>query len=174
LLRLGFGSKITSSALCEDAMGVSFAFHLVGRGWTECTIAIDERHTIIIASYLSDALGDLLDTVIRVVEGQPEATVSIADEPGAYRWRFFRREPDRLLIRILEFPEMWGDRPDDEGQLLFDAECRLRTFAGAVLSESQRLLEKLGREGYLGIWVQHEFPLAKQERLRQLLGQDTR
>lgn len=155
-------------------MSVSFAYDLVGSGWAECTIAIDEQHATITASYLSDAFGDLLSAVIRIVEGQPEATASFAEEPGEYRWRIFRKEPDRLLIRILEFPQLWGDRPDEEGQILFEAECRLRTFAGAVQSESQRLLEKHGTDGYLGTWHQHEFPLEKQERLRQLLQHGTK
>jgi hypothetical protein len=137
------------------------------------TIAVAEKHATITASYLSDAFGDLLGAVIRVVEGQPEATASFAEEPGEYRWRFFRKEPDRLLIRVLDFPELWGDQPDEEGKVLFEAECRLHAFAGAVLSESQRLLEKHGREGYLGMWHQHEFPLEKQERLRQVLREGT-
>jgi hypothetical protein len=157
----------------EDAVSVSFAYHLVGRGWAECTVAIAERHATMTASYLSDAFGDLLGAVIRVVEGQPEAMASFAEEPGEYRWRFFRKEPDRVLIRVLDFPELWSDRPDEEGKILIEAECRLRTFAGAVLSESQRLLAKHGREGYLGMWHQHEFPVDKQERLRQLLRQKT-
>src|SRR5262245_63524255 len=96
----------------EDAGSVSFAYRLVGSGWAECTIAIDEQHAAMTASYLSDAFGDLLGAVIRMVEGQPEATASFAEEPGEYRWRFFRKEPDRILIRILDFPELWGDRPD--------------------------------------------------------------
>ncbi len=150
-------------------MSVSFAYHLVGGGWAECTIAIDELHATMTASYLSDAFGDLLGAVIRVVEGQPEATASFTEEPGEYRWRFFRKGPDRLLIRVLDFPGLWSDRPDEEGQVLFEAECRLRTFAGAVLSESQRLLEKHGPEGYLALWHNHEFPLEKQKRLQQVL-----
>jgi hypothetical protein len=157
----------------EDAVGVSFAYYLVGSGWAECTIALDEQHTTMTASYLSDAFGDLIGAVVRMVEGQPEATASFAEEPGEYRWRFFRKGPDRLLIRILDFPQLWGDRPDEEGKVLFEAECRLRTFAGAVLSESQRLLEKHGREGYLGMWHQHEFPLEKHEKLQQLLRKGT-
>lgn len=155
-------------------MSVSFAYHLAGTGWAECTIAIDEQHTTITASYLSDAFADLLGAVIRMVEGQPEATASFAEEPGEYRWRFFRKEPDRLLIRILEFPQLWGDRPDEEGKPLLTAECRLRTFAGAVVSESQRLLEKHGKEGYLELWAQHQFPLERHERLQQLLRRKAR
>ena len=79
----------------------------------------------------------------------------------------FAKNLTACLIRILDFPQLWGNRPDEEGKVLFEAECRLRTFAGAVLSESQRLLEKHSPEGYLGMWHQHEFPLEKQETLRQ-------
>jgi hypothetical protein len=96
-------------------VSVSFAYQLVGRGWAECTIAIDEQHATMSASYLSDAFGDLLGAVIRMVEGQPEATASFAEEPGQYRWRFFRKEPDRLRIRILDFPQLWGNHPDERG-----------------------------------------------------------
>lgn len=150
-------------------MSVSFSYQLVGSGWAECTLIIGEQQATISASYLSDAFGDLLRAVIRLVEGQPEATASFAEEPGEYRWRLRRKEPDRLLIRILEFPRLWRDRPDEEGTPLLDAECRLRTFAGAVFSESQRLLENPGQEGYVSAWVNHEFPLENHETLRRLL-----
>lgn len=154
-------------------MSVSFAYHLAARGWAECTIAIDEQHATIMASYLSDAFGDLLGAVIRMVEGQPEATASFAEEPGEYRWRFFRKDPDRLLVRIFTFPALWSDRPDEEGKLLLEAECRLRTFAGAVLAEAQRLLEKHGKEGYLEMWGNYEFPFEKHEQLRKVLRKRT-
>jgi hypothetical protein len=153
----------------EDPLSISFAYHLRGSGWAECTVAFDEQHVTVFASYLSDAFGDLLGAVIRVVEGQPEATASFADEPGEYRWRFFRKDADRLLVRILAFPKLLGDRPDEEGKVLLEAECRLRTFAGAVLSEAQRLFEKHGREGYLGLWVNNEYPFDRVEYLRKLL-----
>lgn len=130
-------------------MSVSFSYILTGNGWSECTIIIDEYHVTVTASYLSDAFGDLLSAVTRIVEGQTEATASFAEEPGEYRWRFFRNAPDRVLIRVLEFPQLWGNRLDEEGKVVFEAECRLRTFAGAVLSESQRLLQELGVQGYI-------------------------
>lgn len=157
----------------EDVVRVSFAYHLVGCGWAECTIAIEEKRATMTASYLSDAFGDLLGAVVRMVEGQPEATASFADEPREYRWRFIRKQPDRLIVRILDFPQLWGNRSDEEGKVMFEAECRLRTFAGAVLAESQRLLEKHGPEGYLDMWRHNEFPLEKHERLRQCLRQRT-
>src|SRR5947209_5817918 len=134
--------------LSEVAVNVSVSYNLTGTGWAECTVAIDKQQATITASYLSDALADLLGAVIRVVEGEAEATASFAEEPGEYRWRLIRIEPDRLLVRILEFPQLWGHRPDEEGKLVLHAECRLRAFAGAILSASQRVLEEFGIAGY--------------------------
>jgi hypothetical protein len=150
-------------------MSVSFSYKLVARGWAECKIAIDETEATMLASYLSDAFGGLLGAVSRCLAGQPEATASFAEEPGEYRWRFFRQEPDRVLIRIISFPRLWANRPDEEGKVIFEGECRLRTFAGAVFSESQRLLEEHGVGGYLEIWRNNEFPLERHRELEQLL-----
>jgi hypothetical protein len=152
-------------------VSIRVSYRLTGSGWSECNIVIDEHQATITASYLSDALGDLLGAVSRIVEGVTEATASFAEEPGEYRCRFFRKGPDRLLVRILEFPQLWGNRPDEEGKVVLDAECRIRTFAGAVLSASQQLLEESGMEGYRNMWGQHDFPLEQQEKLRNLLRQ---
>lgn len=65
---------------------------------------------------------------------------------------------------------MWSDRSDDEGKVILEAECRLRTFAGAVLSASQRVLATYGLEGYREKWVQHEFPAKLQAKLQEALG----
>lgn len=156
-------------------MSVSFSYALVGTGWSECTVVIDEQRATVIASYHSDALGDLVRAVIRLLEGQPEASAAFYDEPGEYRWRFVRKGTDRLLIRMLEFPKLWSRDiyPDEEGKPVLDAECRLRTFAGAVLSELQRLQAEYGLAGYREKWVHHEFPVEEQEKLRKLLRRQT-
>lgn len=152
-------------------MSVHVSYRLTGSGWSECNIVIDEHQATITASYLSDALGELLGAVSRVVEGVSEATASFAEEPGEYRCRFFRQGSDHLHLLILEFPQLWGNRPDEESRVLLDTECRLRTFAGAVLSASQKLLEEIGVEGYCEMWGRHDFPVEQQEKLRKLLRQ---
>ena len=96
---------VVRAALWEVSVSVTISYNLTGRGWSECTVVIDEYHATVTASALSDAFGDLLGAVIRLVEGQPEATAQFDEEPGEYRWRFFRKHPDRLLVRILEFPQ---------------------------------------------------------------------
>lgn len=151
-------------------MAISIQYNLTGRGWSECTVEIDDQQIQLTASYLSDALADLLDAVGAMVRGAGHATASFTEEPGEYRWQLTRVSQDRLCVRILRFDESWSDRPDEDGEMILEAECRLRTFAGAVLSASQRVLATHGLKGYQENWVNHEFPIKLQAKLQEALG----
>jgi hypothetical protein len=96
-------------------------------------------------------------------------TASFAEEPGEYRWRLRRVGDDRLWVRIIELSQTFSRRPDEEGKIIFDAVCRLRTFAGAVLSMSQRVLEEYSFEGYREKWGSADFPVEQQQELGRLL-----
>ncbi len=87
-------------------MSVYVSYRLIERGWLECTIGIDNQYATVTASYLSDALGDLLGAVIRIVEGESDATASFAEEPGEYRWRGIDRVRPGTSSRT--DPEMCG------------------------------------------------------------------
>ncbi len=151
-------------------MAISVQYSLTGIGWSECIVEIDDQQVHLSASYLTDALADLLDAVGAVVRGADQATASFTEEPGEYRWCFRQVSPDRLGIRILWFDEMWSDRPDEEGKVILETECRLQTFAKAVLSASQRVLTTYGLEGYREKWIEHEFPVQSQAKLQEALG----
>jgi hypothetical protein len=151
-------------------MAISVQYNLSGRGWSECIIEIGHQQAHLTASYLSDALADLLDAITVVVQGANEAIASFTEEPGEYRWQFTRVSQDSLCVRIVWFDETWSDRPTEEGKVILEAECRLRTFAGAVLSASQRVLAIHGLEGYREKWVKHEFPVKLQAKLQEALG----
>ncbi len=150
-------------------MAISIRYNLTGRGWAECIVEIDDRQAHLTASYLSDALADLLCAVECVVRGIDDATALFIEEPGEYRWRFRRIAPDRLWVQIIEFDEPWQHHPDAEGKVIFDAECRLRTFAGAVLSASQQVLATYGFHGYREQWVNRDFPIELQAKLKASL-----
>ncbi|WP_036476609.1 hypothetical protein [Myxosarcina sp. GI1] len=150
-------------------MTISVRYNLIGKGWSECIIKIGDRQARLTASYLSDALADLLDAVTLIVKGTNEATTSFTEESGEYRWRFKRVTRDRLEVLILWFNETWSDRPDEEGEVILEAECRLKTFAGAVLSASQRVLTINGLDGYKEKWVNYEFPGKLQTKLQKAL-----
>jgi hypothetical protein len=150
-------------------MAVAITYSLTGRGWAECVVEIDAQQIHVTASYLSDALADLLYAVESVVRGIEDTTALFIGEPGEYRWRFRQVAPDRLWVRIIEFDECWSKRPDEEGKLILDAECRLRTFAGAVLSASQQVLATHGFAGYREQWVNRDFPSELQAKLKRSL-----
>ncbi|WP_310482194.1 hypothetical protein [Chamaesiphon sp. VAR_48_metabat_403] len=139
-------------------MAIVIEYNLTGSGWAECIVEINDRQARITASYLSDALADLLYAVECVVRGIEDTTASFIEEPGEYRWQFQRVLPDRLSVKIIEFSDAWQHRPpDEEGELILDVESRLRSFAGAVLSASQQVLATHGCDGYRERWVRHDF-----------------
>lgn len=150
-------------------MSFEFRYQLTGSGWSECTLVVDSATITLTASYLSDALRSLLGAVCRVLSGMPDATASFDEEPGEYRWRFYRIDNGRVRIVVLEFDDLWTSKPDSEGTPIFDVECRLRSFAGAIYDGCKKLLEKCGREGYKEKWVEHDFPDAEFEELGRLL-----
>lgn len=151
-------------------MAISIQYNLTGVGWSECIVEIDNQKAYLTASYLSDALTGLLEAVTTVVKGTDEATAFFTEEPGEYRWRLTRVSQERLYVRILWFDESFSDHPDGNGRLILETQCRLRTFAGAVLSSSQRVLKTHGLEGYREKWVKHEFPVRLQAKLQQSLS----
>lgn len=151
-------------------MSVTFAYRLQGHGWAECTLHIEDQRATVTASYLSDALGDLASATTAALRGHPRPTASFAEEPGEYRWILEPLADGRLRVRVLEFSSLPSDRPDEEGSVLLDTVCRLRTFAGAVLSEIQRLEREHGVAGYREQWGRHDFRANRLAELQKLLG----
>jgi hypothetical protein len=150
-------------------MSVSVVYNLFGVGWAECFLTIGNSNIRLTASYLSHALADLLQAVVDLLHGHRETVASFADEPGEYRWRLQRVDENTVSIRIIELDDLWQNKPDEEGSVIFEAQCRMRTFAGAVLSASQRVLAEYGLEGYRERWANDDFPLELHNELKQLL-----
>jgi hypothetical protein len=146
-------------------MSVAFTYELTGAGWAEATIGIDGSVVQVTASYLSDALDDLLRAVVNVLQGVPENTFSFVEEPGEYRWHLRRISEDQLSITITRFDD-WPENRRQPGRIVFAQTCRLRTFAGAVYDSCNRLLERLGPDGYHDKWGEHEFPLNRLHELQ--------
>lgn len=151
-------------------MSIEFRYELTGTGWSECTLIVNDSQVTVTASYLSDALRSLLSAVCRVLDGIPEATAQFDEEPGEYRWRLFRVDDEMIRVMILEFNDLWSNKPDSDGKPIFDVQCRLRTLAGAVYDGCKRLLAEHGHSGYKEKWLEHEFPDSEFEMLRCYLA----
>jgi len=138
---------------------VEFRFTLTGTGWAESRIAVGDAWAGPTASYLSDALGDLLHAVRELAEGAEEVRATWDEEPGEFRW-IFRRNGQSVHLLILAFPEWRAivDSPDTNGTVLLDADCALVDLIGAVVAGTRKVLDEHGVEGYNVKWVEHPFP----------------
>ena len=150
-------------------MHMEFSYDLIGIGWAECTLRVGDQEATTTAEDRSDALGELASATAGALRGDPCSIASFFDEPGEYRWILEPRPNGQVRIRTLKFPEPepGEKRPVEEGLVYLDVECDLRTFAGAVVSELERLKEKYGEEGYRDKWGKHDFP---GERLGEIQG----
>ena len=137
--------------------GWSFDFELTGRGWAQGTIRAGERSTTATASYLKDALGDLLGATRLMLADVREARCSWWDEPGEFRWVFTRDGAD-VRVRIIGFDDLKTGESDVAGTMLFDETGAPGAVAAAIEEGARRALERHGEEGYRALWVSDPFP----------------
>lgn len=147
-------------------------YKLTGTGWSECKLSIHGQTCTVTASYLSDALRELIGGVNHILSGCNETKFSFDEEPGEYRWLLRRLDDGAVSVLILWFPELWGDAPDADGKAIFEATCQIRAFAQTLSTSLDGLLAEHGLEGYKDKWVEADFPLAEFRALCALLDGD--
>jgi hypothetical protein len=133
-----------------------FEYELVGTGWAKAIVANESSEATVTASYLSDALGDLLYMVWRSLESEPEVRCSWEEEPGEYRW-IMRRAGDDARLRVLDFDGGHPRRPDESGRLVFETSEPVLAIARAIALGASRCLAENGARRYADIW-RTEFP----------------
>lgn len=152
-------------------MHIQIDYRLTGSGWAECTLSSDERTCLLTASYLSDALRNLVLAANGVLAGFSALTFSFDEEPGEFRWVITTPRLNEIQIEVLQFPELWGGRPDAEGDSVYVSSCRPVVFAKAVADAARRVLETYGESGYREIWDEHPFPMAQYLELMSAIEQ---
>jgi hypothetical protein len=139
-------------------MSFNLKYTLVGTGWVNCTVSDDIASCEVTASYLTDALSLLIIAATAVASGFRAATFSFDEEPGEFRWILEAPQLNLRSLEIREFPNLWGEKPNSEGRLLFRTEVRPMVFAKAVRAAAAAVLAEHGSEGYTALWVEHPFP----------------
>jgi len=132
---------------------VAFSYRLTGVGWSEARLTLAGGEVKMRASYLSDALGDLLDALIHLHYGARQAQVSWEEEPGEFRW-LLARHGRGVIVRVLWFE----DEADEVGVEVLRGRTELDRLIRAVTSAARAVLEEHGEEGYRKRWVEHPFP----------------
>lgn len=148
---------------------MEFTFRLIGIGWAEVTIGDDHHRLRMRASYLFDALGDLLGALELLLNGQKEASSSMLDEPGQHLW-LFTASDDSVFLRILQLEEWTVIDPQSTGSTVFETTQPLDEVARAIVAGAEAALGVYGPDAYYEEWVYHPFPIARLQRLKDRLG----
>ena len=133
-----------------------FDIKLTGRGWVEAIIYGDQKNIIIEASYLSDAIKDMIDCVVLLLLGQQTTSCRWEDEPGEFRWIFQRTGSD-VNISVLRFKEEFSDEENEAGNNIFYVDFDLLFFCRKLRSTMEDLYIEYGEEGYYKEWG-YEYP----------------
>lgn len=145
-------------------------YRITGLGWADCEIADESSTCTVSASYLGDALGNLVLAACAALRFFGRVSFSFEEEPGEYRWVITSPRLNEIELRIYEFAESWASKPDSEGRLLFATKCLPLTFAEAVQVTARKVLAEHGESGYAEQWSEHPFPLLPLQELERLLA----
>lgn len=162
---------VIKTSISSANMLIQIDYRLTGRGWAECNISSGEQTCLLTASYLSDALRNLVLAANGVLAGFSKLTFSFEEEPGEFRWVITSPRPNEIQIEILEFNELWSWRPDTEGSVLYKSLCRPIVFAKAVEQAAKRVLNTHGESGYREKWAEHPFPTGQYVELVRAIEQ---
>jgi hypothetical protein len=152
-------------------MPVAIDYKLTGTGWAQCTISNGEQSCTLTASYLSDALGNMILAAVALLRQFNALSFSFDEKPGEYRWVIASTRANEIELRILEFDDRYSHKPDAEGRLLLRAICIPESFAIAVHEAATKVLAQHGEEGYLATWCEYPFPTERLNELSLLLAQ---
>ncbi len=133
---------------------VEITIQASGAGWADYVLVLgSQTFSMDGVSYCSDALGDLLRAALQLAAGGREANCAFDREP--YEWRLNLQvdvDPERLFLRVLEFPDFQKQSPTETGEVCFRGECGTRDFTLAVERAAVALLNEKGDAGYRDWW----------------------
>ncbi|CAN5579922.1 hypothetical protein BH10ACI2_BH10ACI2_24540 [soil metagenome] len=149
-------------------MTFDFEYELTGSGWAAAVISTEDRRFQMTASYLSDALGDLLQALIDLMEGKHKVSFTFMDEPGEHRVSITKIDVRKVLMEIDWFDDWlsWGMDDEKKGKRVLDLELELPELTNKVKNSLDQIIKKYGLSGYKAKWVEHDFPVHNYEKLK--------
>jgi len=143
-------------------------------GWIRAEISSDRYWARLSASYLSDAVANLLGAVVLLTTGRSTSRCSWFIEPGEYRWLFNRTE-DGVRLLILGFRDGEQPEPDEAGTFVFETVVALPELARWVVRRAE-LAYRSGPETYRTYEEEwgHPFPHQHVEALNRYIATRSR
>jgi hypothetical protein len=135
-------------------------------GWMALSVTGGEGFVRYGASYTPyDSLGDLLDSVTALLQGQDSIIVKWETEPEQYDWHF-QREGEQITLRIIYYPD--HRRTRELAREVFVYSLPLIELARDIEAEVRELQERAERDVFESNW-RREFPTAELAQLSAAL-----
>src|SRR5690242_11261793 len=114
---------------------MKFNYYLKGYGWAKVLIEVDSNKLEFTPSYLTDAFGDLLRSLVSLlIHEEEDATVIWNEEPSEIEWTFVRKNNDDLSIKITVYEDTY-ETGKAKGKVLLDTNCLFIDFVKKVINE---------------------------------------
>lgn len=137
-------------------------------GWADPVVESDGARLQMMASYLSDALGDLVGALLQLANGRSSAECYWAKDPGSWHWVFLRPNETDVEVRIgLSGYDSSAPWLPDEPKL--HTRVTLVELVRAVVDGAQRCVDTFGAEGFARQWIEHPFPALQVDALQRWL-----
>ncbi|OIH95444.1 hypothetical protein [Curtobacterium sp. MCBA15_001] len=149
----------------SDDAKIGFGIGEVRAGWMPWTLSHGGRSLDIRVSYISDALEDMLEACVRLLDGSRSATFDWQGEPDVFRW-VFTSTGDVVIVRLEHYVDDHEWRPELRPAILIDAEVGVVSFCRSVAAAVAQLLDDIGEERYRQEWGVH-FPTALLRRVQR-------
>lgn len=117
---------------------------------------------LISASYLTDAIYDIIQRVSSLITNASETVIVIQSEPNECRIRMKRNDLD-CTFEIFEFEDNFSSDEIDNGTCVFKSQLKLKVLIKKFVSEINKLHD-LDPKEYQRRWG-YEFPVEAYDRL---------
>lgn len=151
---------------------MEFQYRLNGLGWADGLIEINSQKCTFSASYVTDAFGDLLESILSLVTRE-EHTVTILwdEEPAGVEWILARQMDDTLSVTIKRYDDA-SEMYEGPNEIPVHTRYPFRDFIVQIMNAADELLLTHGIVGYRKKWYQYDFPLSSYLQLKQFLFEE--
>jgi hypothetical protein len=157
---------------------MEFKYQLTGAGWANCEIKHESAIHSFGAGYLTDALGDLLNSLVKINPLYTEKVYRdngvhffFDNEPSGTDWHMKHQGNDEMFIEVTSYSDVSFS---EEAKLEIQTVCSYDEFLLNVMYVVEKILKEYGIVGYKEMWIEHEFPLSAYLKLKCYLDTKTK
>lgn len=131
---------------------MDIVMNLEPHGWLDIFITPTSGERIEIpASFLTDAIRDLVDKLIALRKGADDVEITIQTEPGEYRFWTKKQSASRVQFEVYEMSDNFSSEAVHEGRRLMSEEVTMVRLYKLMYRELKKMKD-LGLDEYKKRW----------------------